>query len=680
MGLEILWYKSDDDTTSPTVIDEAGLNNGTANQNTDQISVSGKVDKALSYDGADDHVNVGTALFSITDSDQPYSMAAWIKTSGDGGIITQFNATGDRFGFRVLSNKLVYWKGASFATSGANVNTGVYVHVVAVKIGNGPGELQLYINSAANGSAGQDNRDFENINTLIGAFDVGFAAFTGDIDDVRIYDFALSQDQIDFLYNSGNGTSVPLGAATGTMAVTTGAPTVSFSAEREIKATMAVDTGAATVSFGAKREVFGELGIDTGAATVDFEAIRVLARVREDDVVPSPSASAVEDNWNTINNNFAILDDWRDNVVTTINNRFSPTAQVVLRDGTLPLTATWSTGYALTMPGLTVNGNIAVTGTVDGTDVSLFSNLTAAEITQLENIGTLTISSTQWGYVGAMDQGVTTVSAVAFKNMTLSGFLRITEDTATLTHTGATSLTIASTNGFVNIESVKFAGQIVTNVSNLGISVASPTAYLHISAGTAVASTAPIKLTHGTKLTTPEAGTIEFADGAFQITDQSHRKFISRSGDSIITAQTVADTTDETTVWTHVSAADDFYAYRVWRIWGAGKFSTHDANDTVTVNLDVNGITLTTLTSTPGNVSNKAFHFNLVFTVRTVGGTGTISSHGHIMLDDLEVHTNTSSTVVNTTGAGSIDVTFQWDSADAGNTITIDQCFLEVLD
>ena len=46
---------------------------------------------------------------------------------------------------------------------------------------------------------------------------------------------------------------------------------------------------------------------------------------------------------------------------------------------------------------------------------------------------------------------------------------------------------------------------------NVGISnVTSPTAKLHIAAGTATASTAPLKLTSGTNLTTPESGAVEY--------------------------------------------------------------------------------------------------------------------------------------------------------------------------
>jgi len=52
------------------------------------------------------------------------------------------------------------------------------------------------------------------------------------------------------------------------------------------------------------------------------------------------------------------------------------------------------------------------------------------------------------------------------------------------------------------------------------------TARLHIAAGTATANTAPIKLTSGTNLTTPEAGTIEFDGNSLFFTTGSTRSTI----------------------------------------------------------------------------------------------------------------------------------------------------------
>ena len=47
-------------------------------------------------------------------------------------------------------------------------------------------------------------------------------------------------------------------------------------------------------------------------------------------------------------------------------------------------------------------------------------DLTAAEVDQLENINSVTINNTQWGYLGGMDQGVTSTSNVNFGSITAS--------------------------------------------------------------------------------------------------------------------------------------------------------------------------------------------------------------------------------------------------------------------
>ena len=56
---------------------------------------------------------------------------------------------------------------------------------------------------------------------------------------------------------------------------------------------------------------------------------------------------------------------------------------------------------------------------------------------------------------------------------------------------------------------------IFYNGANIGIGTTSPTAKLHLAAGTTVASTSPLKLTSGSLMTTPEVGAIEFLTDAY---------------------------------------------------------------------------------------------------------------------------------------------------------------------
>lgn len=105
---------------------------------------------------------------------------------------------------------------------------------------------------------------------------------------------------------------------------------------------------------------------------------------------------------------------------------------------------------------------------------------------------------------------------------------------------GGTSLTIGATvvggtqgsvlflgaGGVLAQDNANFFFNDITN--NLGIQTNTPTAKLHLGAGSTAANTAPIKLTSGALMTTPEAGAIEFlTDNAYlTITTGTARKTI----------------------------------------------------------------------------------------------------------------------------------------------------------
>ena len=59
--------------------------------------------------------------------------------------------------------------------------------------------------------------------------------------------------------------------------------------------------------------------------------------------------------------------------------------------------------------------------TIAASQVTEISNITAAEGAQLENINSVTISNTQWGYLGALDQTVITTADVAFNSLDIAG-------------------------------------------------------------------------------------------------------------------------------------------------------------------------------------------------------------------------------------------------------------------
>lgn len=69
---------------------------------------------------------------------------------------------------------------------------------------------------------------------------------------------------------------------------------------------------------------------------------------------------------------------------------------------------------------------------------------------------------------------------------------------------------------------------VILSKAFIGDSI-TPTATLHIAAGTSVANTAPIKLTSGTNLTTPESGAIEYDGTNYFATNSSTRYILAKT-------------------------------------------------------------------------------------------------------------------------------------------------------
>ncbi len=64
---------------------------------------------------------------------------------------------------------------------------------------------------------------------------------------------------------------------------------------------------------------------------------------------------------------------------------------------------------------------------------------------------------------------------------------------------------------------------------NFGVGIAQPSAALHLKAGTSTASTAPLKFTSGTNLSTPESGAVEFDGTNYFVTSSSVRYTLAKT-------------------------------------------------------------------------------------------------------------------------------------------------------
>ena len=204
-------WSMDDNASSTTVVDGGGSNiDGTAQRNTVDLSISGAIDGALSFDGSSDYINVGDQpVLDVGTGD--FSMSAWIQTSGS--AYTQFvmakrsNGYGNGYSLAVRSDGTVMANvldADSYVgvTSTATVNDSQWHHLAAVA--DRDSNLTIYVDGVVQdwGSLSGETGDLSNSNPFcIGAKKPGVSLFNGAIDDVRVYNRVLSPEEIEALFD-----------------------------------------------------------------------------------------------------------------------------------------------------------------------------------------------------------------------------------------------------------------------------------------------------------------------------------------------------------------------------------------------------------------------------------------------------------------------------------------------
>jgi hypothetical protein len=227
-----------------------------------------------------------------------------------------------------------------------------------------------------------------------------------------------------------------------------------------------------------------------------------------------------------------------------------------------------------------------------------------------------------------------------------------------------------------NDESADVKTIVASTGGNVGIGVDSPTAALHIKAGTAVANTGQIKLNSSTLLTVPEAGSIEFSDGRFYITGTGKQRAIDRTSPNVNVADViVAATAVETTLYSWTLSADAMKVGRIYKVNLDGILSAA-ANKILTLNFYFGSGLYVTSATTPGNISNRPWHVEYTITIRTTGINGTSALHRHLNINGVDNGVS-SLQAINTTIANAVTLKAQWSDNNGGNSISLYQAYLE---
>jgi len=164
---------------------------------------------ALKFDGVNDYVDAGNEI--SLNINPPMTYAAWIKPHDYGGDIIYYfltkgsGSSGINFGVSRIpwtylpAKSLLLANGSFCVYTPSAITFDAWNHVAFTNNGT---VTKLYINGVERASGSQTLINASGINQLIGKRS-DYGNYGGLIDDVRIYNRALSEAEIRYLYNQG---------------------------------------------------------------------------------------------------------------------------------------------------------------------------------------------------------------------------------------------------------------------------------------------------------------------------------------------------------------------------------------------------------------------------------------------------------------------------------------------
>ena len=191
----IAYYKMSDAT------DESGNYDGTpSNVN---FNVAGKFGNAGSFNGSSSVIDLGSPLLGQTHSVSLWFNADSIATDTEGDILFAQYTDGvtGRYIISIYTNTMrIFVGGSPIQTISATWTANAWTHFVIVKNSSG---YEAFVNGSSIGTSSLTSNIDTASNTTIGAgrFTSPFKVFPGKIDQVRIFNKALSSTEVTTLYN-----------------------------------------------------------------------------------------------------------------------------------------------------------------------------------------------------------------------------------------------------------------------------------------------------------------------------------------------------------------------------------------------------------------------------------------------------------------------------------------------
>jgi hypothetical protein len=157
---------------------------------------------SLAFDGVDDNVIVpyNSTLDVVTAA---HSLSFWMKTSLVRIMCVMEKGRGDELAAFIINSK-IYWGGANGYYGGTvNVQDGNWHHVVLVATGTVAGST-IYIDGSAVATGNVKVQASANTDDFTIGMDAdGNNEYTGNLDEIAIFNYALSASDVTSMYNSG---------------------------------------------------------------------------------------------------------------------------------------------------------------------------------------------------------------------------------------------------------------------------------------------------------------------------------------------------------------------------------------------------------------------------------------------------------------------------------------------
>ncbi len=205
-GLVGYWKMNDDQKNTTDTYDDSGYNNHGKISGA-ILTNEGKFREGYKFDGVNDYINISYAEYNLTAN---FTISAWAKTVQMGtlqGIITKTPTADQNSGYRLgrsSDGKLIFLIGNGtafdYVYSNSVYNDTNWHHIAMT---NNGADTRFYVDGAMQTDYSSYRVAANTRDVMIGRFSAPSARYTwnGTIDEVRIYNRALTSQEVAGLYN-----------------------------------------------------------------------------------------------------------------------------------------------------------------------------------------------------------------------------------------------------------------------------------------------------------------------------------------------------------------------------------------------------------------------------------------------------------------------------------------------